>query len=600
MQMTRVLTAGGQADGAGLWLIADAVGEAPARVFRQELYLQFVLDGYADGILISEAQTRLRGRFLPYDYDARQVDKPALMAQLRNVDNAVLVQLDAPRQLRAVHLSSAIAPGASSKVTVHRVDGTQVTEEATAEIGVTSAFATAATALHNSPLRPLLAQRAAPSDTTSVSSGLSTQVARAFTVANLGTDFTDARFGLRLRNSATPLTVNHLTGLPVRSYPSAPRLGLGALVPPAPPTFFLRLAGEIGKDGDSNTGQVAADQLLADALQAYVDAFFTKVFVDAQPELPVLPHELQVTLVLESDAPCYLQLDEFVVVYQLLRRNFPDYAEKQVLRFAGTSVETQRVSLRLPATATVTQATLTVAPTLAATTVAAQTAAAPLPLDPLTQASGVHLGLNRWAAQPLTPAHAFMAQGVLLGLLALTPDTQLELVVAADEQGQPAGKQIASATVTLAQSKTRFWQTLRFTEPVPLFAQPYWLLLRSARGAALWLTQPGASAVQMMAPENQRWQPLAAIPHTAGLVQWLTPAMNTKQAPALSVQIDDNPVLTPPVITDDDRQLYDLTAALNGALANKDGTELVELPLTITTATAGVLTLYPPVIAYTR
>lgn len=598
MQATQVSMTvdGALVSGARTWLLDGAVGEGPQRLFRQVLYMRFVLDGHADGIMLVPAQTRVRGRFLPYTYDAKAATNPALAAQIKTVGDAVLVELDAPRQLRAVRLSNTLVPGASSKVTVHRVDGAHVVDEATTEAGWNNAFATLALDLINQPFNRVQSLRAVASGATNISNSQAQQFVQALNVATLSADFTDVRFGLRLRNSPTTLTANHLAGLTVCSYPSAPRLGL-ADPQTLTPTFFSRLAGEIGKDGDANAGQIDAGALVADALQQYVDTFFASLLAAATPTAPQLPSQLDVAFVLESDAPCQLQLDEFVIGYQLVRRNFSDYAEKQLLRFAGATVETQSLNLRLPAAATVTQATLTMAAKLGATGFAEQGAAAVLQPDALTQAQGIHLGLERWAAQPLTPAQALTVSGVTVGLLALTPNTQVTLELYEDWQGQPVGKKLAAATLSLAQSGARRWQTARFVEPVLLFAQPYWLLLTAVRGAALWLAQPGASTVQMLTLENQRWQALSVIANTQGLVHWLTPAAVAQQAPSLALAIDKRPVSAPPVTTDD-RYTYDLTPALNGALANQGATDLVDLALSITTGAAGLLTLYPPVIAY--
>lgn len=598
MQVTQVsMTVDGeQVSGARTWLMDSAVGEGPQRLFRQVLYVRFVLDGHADGIMLVPAQTKLRGHFLPYEYDAKAVMNPALAAQMKAVGNALLVELDAPRQLRTVRLSNAFAPRASSKVTVHRVDGDHVVEEATTEAGWNNAFATLAVDRINQPFTRARPLRAVSGGAPNISHSQAQPFVQAINIATLAADFTDVRFGLRLRNNPTALTPNLLHGLTVRSYPSAPRLGL-ADPQTLTPTFFLRLAGEIGKDDDATAGQVDAGALLAGALQQYVDTFFAQLLEAAMPNAPQLPDQLAVALILESDAPCQLQLDEFVIGYQLVRRNFPDYAAKQLLRFAGTTVETQSITLYLPKVATVTQATLTVAVKLGTTGLAAHGAGIVLQPDALPQTTGIHLGLERWAAQPLTPAQALTASGVVLGLVALTPQTEIILELYEDWQGQPAGKKLTSATLSLAQSGARHWQTVHFVDPVLLFAQPYWLLLKAVRGAALWLVQPGASAVQMLILENQRWQALSVIANTEGLVHWLISGAAAQQVPSLALAIDNRPVSTPPVTTDD-RYTYDLTAALNSALANQGAADLVDLALTITTGAAGLLTLYPPVIAY--
>ena len=429
-------------------------------------------------------------------------------------------------------------------------------------------------------------------------------------VATLPTDFTDARFGLRLRNGSTPLQINHLAGLTMRSYPSAPRLGLAAptdLAGPnalGAPIFFSRLDGEIGKAGDANAGQIDAGKALAEALQQHVDTFFAQLLAKTPAgEIPVPPPTLTVALVLESDAPCQLQIDEFVVAYQLLRRNFPDRAEKKVLRFTGAAAETQTVKLSLPKQATVNQATLTVAANFGAAKVATGASGNGFLPDTLAQTTGIHLGLERWAAQPFTPAQAITARGLVVGLLALTADAQLALELYEDWQGQPAGKKLLATTLALGQGGERLWKTVTLTEDLLLATQPYWLLLKAVRGAALWLAQAGEPPVQMLSQANNRWQSLSVLTNTQGLVHLFSPvAAKAQSVPFVltvgSTTVTSNPKPNPQPDDDDDRQTFDLTAALNTALSTSPMSGLVDLSLAFTTTLAGLVTVYPPVVEY--
>ncbi|MCE7989639.1 MAG: hypothetical protein DYG89_51485 [Caldilinea sp. CFX5] len=600
MKVTQVSTVvnSTQVSAARTWLIDTAVGELPQPFFRRALYLRFALDGVADGLRLVPEQTHFRGHFDSYSYNAKTITNPALAAVTKTVDQAVLVELPTPRQLTAVQLVNAFVSGLSSKVTVHRVDGEQVVEEPTATatfgapfdlfIGEGIALSTGAFAS---------TRATAPSENRIGDTSTLIRTVADFNTAALATDFTDARFGLRLSNSSTTLTPALLAGVTVRSYPSAPRLGVAAATSPLTPTFFLRLDGEIGKDGDANAGHFDAGDILAVALQTQVDAFFTQVLTDtALGDEPALPTELTVALVLESDAPCQLVIDEFVIGYQLVRRTFPDRAEKLVLRFAGDAVATEEVTFHLPKTAVVTAATLTVAAKLRNDGLVAPAATYGLPPESLTQATGVHLGLARWAAQPLTPIQAVTASGVVIGLLTLTANTQLALAFYEDWQGQP-GKQLTATTIDLGQSGQRLWQTVRFPEPVLLFTQPYWLLLKALRGAALWLAQEGTPTLQMLTQENQRWQTVSVITNTQGLLHLLSPTVgDNQQSPPLALRIDGVSITTTPV-TSGDRQRHDLTAALNAALVGAATSSLVRT-LAFTTGQAGTLTVYPPEIIY--
>jgi len=597
---------GAQQAGAKRWIIDGAVGESPQQVFRQVLYVRFALDGNADGLTFLPEQTRLLGKFSSYSYDAKTIANSALVAGIGQAGDAVLVTLDTPRQLMAVQLVNSLAPGASSKVTVHRVDGDKVVEDPTTEASWEDQFDRVAIDVGNFGFSGNAPLRAAPSEAGVSVAIQARQTLQLTNVATLPTDFTDARFGLRLRNGSTTLQSNHLAGMTVRSYPSAPRLGLAAptdLAGPnalTAPIFFSRLDGEIGKEGDANAGQIDVGKALAKALQQHVDTFFAQWLAKTPAgDTPVLPTVLTVALVIESDAPCQLAIDEFVVAYQLLRRNFPDWAEKIVLRFAGTAAETQTVKLSLPKQATVTQATLTVAANLGAAKVADGASGNGFLLDTLAQATGIHLGLERWAAQPFIPVQATTARGLVVGLLALTSDAQLALELYEDWQGQPAGKKLLATTVALGQSGQRLWKTVTLAEDLLLATQPYWLLLKTVRGAALWLAQPGEPPVQMLTQENNRWQTLSVLTNTQGLVHLLSPIAAKDQSVPFALTIGVTTVApNPKPEPDDDRQTFDLTAALNTALSTSPTSDLVNIPLTFTTTLAGLITVYPPVVEY--
>lgn len=599
MQITQVATTinGSQVSAVRTWLIDTVIGALPPQFFRQVLYLRFALDGNADGLRIVPEQTHFRGRFAAYSYNAKTITNPALAAVTQAVDQAVLVELATPRQLTAVELVNAFIPGGRSQVMVHRVDGEQVVEEPTVEAIFGTPFdllVAEGLVLPTGAFTPTRA--AAPSGHRLGDKAALGRTVSAFNTAALMTDFTDARFALRLSNSSTTLTPALLAGVMVRSYPSAPRLGVAA-TSPITPTFFLRLDGEIGKEGDADAGQFDAGATLAAALQAEVDRFFTQLFANASPDnAPALPTAFAVALVLESDAPCQLVIDDFVVGYQLVRHTFPDRVEKQILRFAGDAVATQTITLPLPKTAVVTQATVTIAAKLPRESLAASIAANSLSPDSLAQATGVHLGLARWAAQPLTPAQALTTNGIVIGVLPLVANTELALELYEDWQGQP-GKQLATATVTLAQGGQRLWQTVRFAEPVLLFALPYWLLLKATRGAALWLAKAGTPALQMLTQENQRWQTLNVIADTQGLLHLLSPVLVDNQTAPLALSIDGVPITTLPV-TVGDRQRHDFTAALNAALAADPTPSSFERTLAFTTGQTGLLTVYPPEILY--
>src|SRR5918995_55325 len=97
---------------AGRWEITSPVGTPPLRIFRRTLLLRFVTGGLADGIRIDPEATSLKGEFSSYDYDALNPDEPALQAVPGDSGGAVVVALDAPRQVFEIRLSPGKASGA--------------------------------------------------------------------------------------------------------------------------------------------------------------------------------------------------------------------------------------------------------------------------------------------------------------------------------------------------------------------------------------------------------------------------------------------------------------------------------------------------------
>jgi len=98
--------------------------------------LRFVTGGLADGIRTDSEATSLKGTFSAYDYDALNPDVPVLKAPLSSFGGAVVVAVDAPRQVSEIRLSSGKASGAGNSVELCRLDGNTLTEKPTRSAGV--------------------------------------------------------------------------------------------------------------------------------------------------------------------------------------------------------------------------------------------------------------------------------------------------------------------------------------------------------------------------------------------------------------------------------------------------------------------------------
>ncbi|HEX9118662.1 MAG TPA: hypothetical protein VGA61_21525, partial [Anaerolineae bacterium] len=218
----------------------------------------------------------------------------------------------------------------------------------------------------------------------------------------------------------------------------------------------------------------------------------------------------------------------------------------------------------------------------------------------LAGADGVNAGGDAWVAQSFTPPAAVNATGVALGLLPLAGDTTLKVEVHADWQGGPAGQALAGGTVKLGGAGERAWAIIRFAGAAVLPGRPHWLLLRTAGGQAIWLAARDANAA---APGVQVLdQPAAGAPFTvrsalAGLAgHFRLLSGQDDAAPALTLSLGGQAVT--PATAGGENLTFDLASSLNAYLAAHPAAGLVTIPLTFTSAAAGIVTVYPPTIVY--
>ena len=221
MSIASVTTVGGTQlpSAAGRWEITSPVGTPPLRVFRQTLLLRFVTGGLADGIRIDPEATSLKGKFSSYDYDALNPDEPALKAVLSNSGGAVVVALDAPRQVSEIRLSSGKASGAGYSVELYRLDGNTLTEKPTGSASVQN----------NAAVFP----------------------------ESVG--FTDARFAARLEGPASPsLSSGDLAAVQLRSRFAGARIGISDPNEPNSATFFWPTPEDIAETPPASLTNVEA------------------------------------------------------------------------------------------------------------------------------------------------------------------------------------------------------------------------------------------------------------------------------------------------------------------------------------------------------
>jgi hypothetical protein len=557
MSIASLTTVGGTPlpSAAGRWEITSPVGTPPLRIFRRILLLRLVTGGLADGIRIDPEATSLKGKFSSYDYDALNPGEPALKAVLSNSGDAVVVALDAPRQVSEIRLPPGKATGAEYSVELYRLDGNTPTEKPTVSASVQN----------NTAVFP--------------ESG----------------GFTDARFAARLEGPSSPsLSSGDLAAVQLRSRFAGARIGISDPNEPNSATFFWPTPEDIAGTPPANLTNVEAGKAIAAALGRYLDDFFAPL-QPADGNEPA-PGFVEVALILESDAPCVLDLEALDVVYHPLTRSLHsddgEALDKQVLRFPGELSVAREVLLRLPSNARIGSARLETVESFATDRPLA-TSDDP-PNAPLTQDTGVHLSVGRWAAQAVVPPRAMPVSGVAVAVLPLARGTRVLVELQEDSDGRPSGKKLATASLTLDQPGRRDLVALLFPEVVTLFSERYWLLLGTAAGVAIWLADAGDGDLKVLDRTTDGWKTLDGLVATQ---QLLVRNEQTQEQQPASLSIGGNVVMG--TAGQDNARTYDLALAIGSYLDSSVGTDpAATIPLTLTSALRGIVTVYPPEIEY--
>lgn len=550
--------------------IKTVIDEPPLRFFREVVSLRFTTGGMADRIAIQnnddEAAT-FTGVFNCYDYSLA-----SLTESLTFSDEAVIVTLDAPRQVREIHLSADTTSESKYSLEFYRLDGNTLSDSPTATVTLEDNVATL------------------PTDS----------------------DFTDIRFAIRLKDSdgePVALETSDIVAIQLRSYPTGPRFGIAPITTSesedsddlVSPIFFFQMPGEI-REATSGQGEFSVGhQELADALERHLDEYFALLQNDQAggSQESSVPDTVEVDLIIESDAQCVLEITDFNIPYRPVVQSFPgaegEKVTKQVLRFSGDQVSSQQVLVQVPRSATVTSAVLNTVESFQSDRPLAPSDGGVLTAT-LTQDQGIFLGVEKWVAQEITPVQAIFASGIGLGLMSLAGKTELLLELREDGQGWPTGRKLAEGTIALEHVGRRGWMSLRFAEAVVIPSKPHWIVIKAASGSALWLVQTSDSAVRVLEKESQRngW----AEKKVADSIQTLyrlfckTGDAQVQQQPA-TLTIGEQEVSG--TRNENSDGMFDLKEALNDFL-NMQPVDVatVTVPLTFTAVVPGIITVYPP------
>ena len=596
--------------------INAAVDGSGGRTFRHVILLDFKTGGQPDRIVVDAETSRLAATFLPRDHNALSAASP-VSAAIRSepaLAQAVRVTLERPWQIAWVYARSS---GDGAYVWAEPAAGGSVGAQAAAEWtghGVEHEWEHWA---HEAAVRPagrIQFHRAdgdavAPEATTSAPNGSAP-----------GEDFISADFALRLVSAGgapLALTPADLTAVVVRGFPTGPRIGLAPPGEEAADTtaidFFWQLPGEI-RDAAATTGSTEdGGRRLAEALQRLLDAYLQGLRDKARENgtAPVIPDQVQVPLVIESDAPCQVKLSTLAICYRLIRTTLSagqddvPQDEKIRLRFPGDQTTARRVYVSLPGGATVDGVRLKVAPAFGGSP-AREVNEGNGPTPAPDAAHGVALETERRAAVQVTPAAPLTACGLGLPLLTHAEETVLQVSLQEDWNGLPAGRSLAAAQVTLDAARAKGVFRVDFGTRLALFPQPYWIVVSTAKGAGVWLGRPhSAGRVLLLPPAGAQGGPMPS-PLT-GIEPghlFFAPSVGSPSPAAAPFEMTAGGQAITPVRVEKDAFIFEnaeLKAALNAQLAASSGTPppaAHRIALAFTTALAGGLTVYPIEISY--
>ncbi len=551
----------GAQPGAQEWTITAPVESGPQRFFRRELILHLGNPLGAEAVVIDPVATELHVKFESLDYNAL-ANTGGIPASTQRFPNSttMLVEMEAPREVLSIGLALPTIELHGKRLELYRVDGDAIVDKPTQT-----------RSLH--PLFQGFVQIDVPFGGSGGSVGSfvfdpsrGTQLLRE--------PFIDARFAVRVRKSDEAfeaLNGGKVTAVNVQGVPTGARIGIKVpssseeIVYIARPEAFTSFA---------------AGALLAKELNSLLERLSSP-----------LPANMPIALLFESDAPCRVHVTQFAVVYTLRQHSFPSGDETQVLRFAGQAQTTQSIQLELPSNVTVTSAVMEMTESFGASR-ALNTENADAALQ---EANGVQIDAERWAAQSVTQSEALSVDGLVVALMGVQPNTELTIQIREDWHDGPTGTVLTENKVTLDQLGERRWIALQFPQSVILNALPYWIVVRAARGAAVWLASQGASPLRVFSGEEAAPTELSRLDNLQALLYFHSSLTSVLDTPPVRLFVNGQ-LANAGGMTAERRQ-FDIRTALN-ANSSPEGSGKRTVSLEFVSDLRGSITVYPPVIEY--
>lgn len=614
--------------------IVKPFGAPPTRVYRLRVPFEIATGGMGEAIEVDTDETTLAATFGHLTYDALDPPDPALEAAL---GNGGVVMLDGPRRIRRVSLTTNV------NVAVHRLDGDKPVEDSS--VSASSGDLLDEFTDHRFAVKP---------------ANVEAIVVRSFPtgprVGIAARNAADAAFFWRADGEIGKPAAS---GDPAASPPAGAGVVAGggaglakelqrlvdALPQPLPAQLELDLVFESDAPcrvhgvsfqidyrvvtrafgspgygrGDVKDGIALARALreerdpVSHRLHGLLTTAGRKLVESAEPDESALVVELNALVdgpaVYDADAFAQVELSpetrtaaEAGAAGELLARlnrtlldaAYPEQlaapGEKRVLRFDGNRLDTRHLTVQVPADATVVQAKLETIESIGAdrpaegggeTTVGQPTS------------SGVRVDPETTVAARTELDTTLAATGVGLLLVPTTEKAELAVELREDHAGEPKGRKLAETTLAVEGLGVHTSVTARFASPVALQAQTHWVVLAASSGSAVWLGEPGAGEVRVLERSGEAVRD--AIREVAPIHRILSRSAELAAEPAISVTIAGAQATS---TAEGETRTYDLAAALNAYLGAQGGSGIVTIPLTITTAAGGSITVNPPHVVY--
>ena len=228
----------------------------------------------------------------------------------------------------------------------------------------------------------------------------------------------------------------------------------------------------------------------------------------------------------------------------------------------------------------------------------------------ITQNAGVRIsaGEVESAGQQVALATATSLPGVALGLMAVLPSTEISLQLQTDWQGLPSGKIVASCATTLKEAGRMQWTIMSFKDTVALPTGAFWILVSAAKGEAVWLVEPGDNPPGLLQFEAGVWTQATRLRGFTALYRLLQPpaigSVSGSQSASPAVQLIIGPQQVNGAVQSDGSRVFDIASATNAFLAavraGKNAPVQAEVKLEFASGSAGLISVYPPNLAYSR